>query len=323
MGGTSWDEAHYVSLTSSRAASSTPTFEYDSDVRAGRVEEKAAPRLDPKMFKSFTRECRDSEAHPVTTPIAIGLDVTGSMAEVPALIQGEMPKLMGLLTRQGFVEGPSICFGGIGDAACDTVPMQIGQFEAGIEVDDDIRALYLEGGGGGNRWESYELYLYFLARMVKADHFEKRGEKGYAIIICDESLNPTISCKQLKKVFNVAEQADLDTVEIAEEVKKNWNLYVIVPNMTSHYDNDTMKVLWKKVLGQNLILLENPSDIATSIATIIGLNEGNTDHDSLVADLATEKVSASTAKSLSRSLSNVGKDRKLSRLTKDTGLTTL
>jgi hypothetical protein len=34
----------------------------------------------------------------------------------------------------------------IGDATCDRAPLQIGQFESGIEINQDLAKLWLEGG---------------------------------------------------------------------------------------------------------------------------------------------------------------------------------
>lgn len=312
MGGTSWSNEEYVSRASYRASAKIDTFAYSKAIESGKVEKKAHDTLDPLKFKNGIRECRDSDAHPVTTPVAIGLDVTGSMKSVPSIIQKQLPKLMGMLDRRGYVEGPSICMAGIGDVEYDKVPMQIGQFESGIEIENDITNIYLEGGGGGNRFESYEVFLYFLAKCVRADHFEKRGKKGYAFIICDESLSPKISVTQLKKVFgdncpglDSQSKDDINTKEIVEEVLRNWNLYVIVPDMTSHYNSSDMKKFWKECIGQNVLLLDNPEGITEFIASTIGICEGNVEVSDVVKDLKDMNTDTAVVNSVSKGLSVV------------------
>jgi hypothetical protein len=77
-------------------------------------------------------------------------------------------------------------FGAIGDATCDRAPLQVGQFESDNRMDDDLSRILLEGGGGGQKTESYELAMYFMARHTAADCYEKRGKRGYLFIIGDE-----------------------------------------------------------------------------------------------------------------------------------------
>ena len=78
-------------------------------------------------------------------------DVTGSMGRVPRILQANLCQLMGLLLDKGYLAHPQILIGGIGDATCDHAPLQVGQFESGIEIDEDLAKLWLEGGGGGQR----------------------------------------------------------------------------------------------------------------------------------------------------------------------------
>ena len=96
-------------------------------------------------------------------------DVTGSMRKVPRVLQTKLPQLLGLLQRQGYASDPQIMFGAIGDATCDRVPLQVGQFESDNRMDDDLGRIVLEGGGGGQMTESYELAMYFMARHTATD----------------------------------------------------------------------------------------------------------------------------------------------------------
>ena len=169
MGGTVWSELHYHARAKHRQITGQAAFVYDDDIRHGRAAMAVHEKMAPKLFKNGLREARDSEAHPLSHPVFVGFDVTGSMRFVPYVVQENLCTLMGLLLRRAYLPDPAICIGAIGDAKCDTAPLQIGQFESGIEIEDDLSRLFLEGGGGGQQTESYELALYFLARKTATD----------------------------------------------------------------------------------------------------------------------------------------------------------
>ena len=78
-------------------------------------------------------------------------------------------------------------FGAVLDATCDRVPLQVGQFESDNRMDEHLGNMVLEGGGGGQMTESYELAMYFMARHTAIDCHEKRRRRGYLFIIGDET----------------------------------------------------------------------------------------------------------------------------------------
>ena len=92
-------------------------------------------------------------------PIVLAVDVTGSMGNWSKVMYDKMPMFYGQLLTQGYAEGPDICFAGIGDATTDQAPLQVTKFAKGIDIDEEIKKLWLEGGGGDRDWpcESYEL----------------------------------------------------------------------------------------------------------------------------------------------------------------------
>ena len=114
MGGTAWSDNHYRERAALRACTGDTAFAYDRDISEGRAAGKVHEKMDPRGVT--VRESRDSEAHPASHAVGILMDVTGSMRQVPSILQANLPKLMGLLIREGYLDHPQILIGGIGDA---------------------------------------------------------------------------------------------------------------------------------------------------------------------------------------------------------------
>jgi len=184
MGSSSYSDDFYTARVADRKARGVDTFAHTAAVAKGVAPKAVHPKLDPK---GVTRESRDSAEHPNSVAIGVMFDVTGSMGGVPITLQQKIPQLMGLLLRKGYIQDPQIMFGAVGDFFADHAALQVGQFESGIEMDDDITNLWLEGGGGGTNQESYQDALYFFARHTSTDCWEKRGKKGYLFLIGDEA----------------------------------------------------------------------------------------------------------------------------------------
>lgn len=324
MGSSNWSDRAYTDRATARKLRGESTFAYTGKIEKGEVAAAAHESLDPKRMKAGKREARDSTEHPNSNPVFIGLDVTGSMRQVPSIIQGKLKELMKLLLIKGYLEDPAICVAGIGDAEMyDKAPFQVGQFESGIELENDLTNLYLEGGGGGNRQESYDLALYFLARMVETDAWEKRSKKGYAFIVCDEMLPRECKASSVREVFGITEQSNIPTETLLTEVFERWELYCIVPKMTAHFKTEYQDS-WATALGERLLYLEDPSAISEMIASCIGVLEETVDTEGLVTDLRDAGLSETGTAAVTKALAKVGAGGALSKVTGgDTGLATL
>lgn len=220
--------------------------------------------------KNKIRESRDSDEHPKSFPIIIGLDVTGSMGYIPKeLIKNGFPEIMKKIMDNG-VEHAQVCFMGIGDSECDRAPIQVGQFETSDELTEKwLKSIYLEGGGGGNEGESYALAWYVAGRMTSTDSFEKRGKKGVLITIGDEPYLKTLRKKDAKELFGGAEK-DVDSLQLLDEARKSWDVYHI--NVVDYSGiQPRVQNQWKQTLGDHLINTESRDgkDIPDIIAGII------------------------------------------------------
>jgi len=60
----------------------------------------------------------------------------------------------GQLRSKNYLPDPIISFAGVGDSYTDKAPLQVAEFRQGSALDDEISKLYLEGGGGGQHYES-------------------------------------------------------------------------------------------------------------------------------------------------------------------------
>ena len=305
MGYTLWSDAHYRDRAAHLAAAGRSAFGFDEDIRQLRALPGVHPLMDPAKLKGGRRESRDSALHPTSRAVAVLFDVTGSMHMVPRILQEHLCRLFDLLVDKKYLIDPAVLVGGIGDATCDVAPLQVGQFESGNEIEDDLSRLYLEGGGGGQKTESYELALYFLARKTALDCQEKRGQKGYAFLIGDELPYRRVKRREVEQIFGDTLQADIPIEKIVAEVQKKYELYYILPNLTSYYNDPEILTTWRKLLGQNVIRLPDPATISETIAATIGLAEGSVAMDDLAADLRGAGASRTVASAVSSALADV------------------
>ena len=238
--------------------------------------------LDPKGID--VRESVDSENNPNSTPIIVGLDVTGSMGSIPhELIKGNLGTLMEELIARRPVSDPHLMFMGVGDVVYDRAPLQATQFEADIKIAEQLREIYLEGGGGGNSNESYQLPWYFAAHKTKIDSMSKRNKKGYLFTLGDEEPPKILRASEIKKVFGMDVERDYKTEEVLAMAERNYHVFHIIVEQGNHYRYDGAKVKreWTNLLGQRAIGLSDYKNLAEVIVATIQANEG-ADYDTIV-----------------------------------------
>lgn len=284
MGSGRWSTDVYDAAASYRAATNRPAFDYSDRLASrARSEWKAHDTLDP--FGVGLRESRDSAEHPTSLAIAVLFDVTGSMRQVPQVLQKKLPQLLGLLLRKGYVEHPQILFGAIGDATVDRVPLQVGQFESDNRMDTNLGDIVLEGGGGGQMTESYELALYFMARHTALDCLDKRGRRGYLFIIGDEMAYPQVKAREVRGVIGDDLAEDISLEAIVAEARRKYDVYHLLPEGSSYAGDDRVLEFWQRLLGQNVVRLDDLDAVCETIALTVGLGEGTVDLDRGLRDL--------------------------------------
>ena len=319
MGSGEWLTDVYAERARFKVATGKATFDYDDSLkRLPSHLRKVHPTLDPFGVKA--RESRDSDDHPNSQAVAILFDVTGSMGKIPETLQKKLSELNGLLVRKGYIENPQILFGAIGDirggivamgepgfVRGDIAPLQAGQFESDNRMDENLENLYLEGGGNGQKRESYGLADYFIARHTDIDCWNKRRRKGYFFTIGDEMAWLDINRFEVKKIIGDHLAKDVSLEEIVREVRQRYHRYHIYP-LGASYDNDPeVEGFWKKLLGEGFLKLDDPEAVCETIALQIGINEGRIDLDEGVKHLQELGVPKSTRLTVRRALATGSK----------------
>lgn len=309
MGGSIWSDNEYLKRASHRKSVGSDGFDYHKTAVgiSAMTGEKLKPHKTLDIKNVQLRESRDSKEHPESLAISCLLDVTGSMRKVPKLLQQKLNTLMALLIKKGYVEHPQIMYGAIGDAIFDDIPIQIGQFESGIEGEESLTNLVLEGGGGNGLAESHELSMYFLARHTVMDCLEKRDKKGYLFIITDEPAYKALNKEQVKEYIGDTLQADIPVADIVKELNQKFEVFILIPQDTANCNDKEMLEFWQDFYGQRVVKVPNPSEIAETIASLIGLNEGKIDIDDLTGDLNDLGVAKRTVDNVVTSVSTYAK----------------
>ncbi len=262
MGGTRYSQSNRTF----RAASAGYYTKLVDDIFEQNKKRQIHESMEPS--KALIREARDSENHPHSVPIIIALDVTGSMDRIPHhMVRDGLPRLVSNVIERG-IPDPQILFLAVGDAKCDSYPLQVGQFESGDEeLDLWLTRTYLEGRGGGNGGESYSLAWYFASKHTVTDAWEKRNEKGFLFTIGDEPCHRTISAHEIKEIMGETIEASLSDVELLERAKQKYNVYHL-HIMEGDRGEDSLRY-WEDLLKENCIKVKDHTQIDKAIADII------------------------------------------------------
>jgi hypothetical protein len=266
MGYGSWSSTSYNATSSARSSMSRDQVF---------TQHETAREFEPKLIEK--RESLDSPESPESTAIMIGLDVTGSMGFIAEHIA---KKSLGVLVKGILdtkpVSDPHMLFMAIGDINWDDAPLQVTQFEADNRISDQIVDLYLEGGGGGNKYESYDLAWIFAANKTKTDCWDKRQKKGYLITIGDEEFPISVSPNVLNKQLNLEVAQKGTAKSFLAVAQERWDVFHVIVEEGYHcqYALDTTVEQWEDALGKHAIRLNDYRYISEVILSVIRVNEG-------------------------------------------------
>jgi hypothetical protein len=180
----------------------------------------------------------------------------------------------------------------------------VGQFESDNRMDDDLGRILLEGGGGGQQTESYELAMYFMARHTALDSVQKRGRRGYLFIIGDEMAYGRVKPAEVLGVIGDTLSEPVGLKAILAQLQEKFDVYFILPGDAGYGGSAKILGFWRKLLGQNVIALDDLDAVCETIALTVGLGEEAIDLAEGLDDLA--QVGSAAGAAVGKALARLG-----------------
>lgn len=262
MGNGYFDDRQYIADRVQRAANNVPDFAYTQTAK--KVHETLDPMRIRKKLHGVLESC-DSVEHPISTPIIVTFDVTGSNYSNACVVHQDLPSLMAKLSA--VCENPQLAIWSNDDViAVGPNAIQMSEFESNNLIDNSIRHLWLTSDGGSNGRESYDLLVYAAARLTSIDSM-KRGKKGVMCLYADEEFYHQVERQAVKEIFGDEIPRAIPIGDMFAEAMRKWNIYMMWPR--SGYASARRQ--YQELVGDSrVITVERPNQLCDQIAEIVG-----------------------------------------------------
>jgi len=250
------------------------------DPTGGRSYSSPASAASSASPVSAAIEVPDKVVTQCQSPVIIICDGTGSMGDFPKVIFSKLPLLDDGM--KDYLTDPEISYAMVGDAGYDGHPLQVQPFSKGTAMVDAIAKLSIEGGGGGNQTESYDLAaLYYL------NNFEapKAVIKPILIFICDEGVYPNTDKNWAGRFAKVKQERMITDTELFRQLTEKFSVYCIRKHYENGLVNDKMTgsnlrihQQWEKLVGADRIaMLQDPARVADLILGLLAVETDKMD----------------------------------------------
>lgn len=288
MGYSRWDSNTYADATALRsatlnAARSAGASAADARASVFTQNTKGCAKAEFLPTSFNMRESRNSEANPNACPIILAADNTGSMGFIAERIAlQEIGKLVPELISRQVVTDPHILMMSIGDVWCDRYPIQATQFESDARLVEQLTQLYLEGNGGGNGFESYDMAWAFAAYKTDTDA-SRCGRKGYIFTFGDEPpipKNKAYTQTQLNRLLGTSMSTNEDILPgtLLNLASENWYVFHVITTQGSYCRHAPsllrVKAQWTDYLGSRALVLNDTQYLSEVVLAAISIQEG-------------------------------------------------
>jgi hypothetical protein len=182
-------------------------------------------------------------------PLVVAVDVTGSMQTWPREIFDRLPLLYNTLMQ--YRPDLEISFAAIGDGACDRWPLQATRFAKGFDLEENLKGIYGEGGGG-DQPESYGLF----AQWVRTHVTTTVAERPFLIVFGDAPMHAKTPAAQIEGILGDEAKGDVDSIAAWQEVAQKWNTWFL--RRPGEKKGDAIDDQWAKAIGvQQVVHMED------------------------------------------------------------------
>lgn len=265
--------------TSRAAAGISPLDYHDRMVKTEAAARRVHEMLSPARMVNGRRECRPSTTHPDPTPIIVAFDATGSMASCPRELQSKLGTMIDDFRGVAGVESPQVLIAAFDDAfaAGAKNALQVGQFEPGEEMENDLSKIWLTGQGGGTDDESSDLVLHFAAHHTDIAACSRRG---YLFIITDERAYTRADERVLHEVFG-PQTPVTNLAETIQTASAKYEIFVLTPTGTTNYDAQWLSRFWNNLLPGRHLQIGDAEHANVVMTAILGRHTGALSEDAV------------------------------------------
>lgn len=220
-------------------------------------------------------------------PIDYCFDITGSMGDIPLMMWDRWPNVIRELILRQYLENPELSVAMVGDINSDKYPIQICDYSILRNLDAWFKRIcWLERNGGGQTYESYELFAWFYLNRVERPN----AKNPFLLFTGDEGFYPEIKGSDLRQHFG-GEASNISAEEVFAALLKKYkgNVFLLHRRYggSSRSDKEIVKQ-WENVLGSpRVIKMKEDAAIADLTLGVFALASGSRTLDGYCEDMAT------------------------------------
>lgn len=170
----------------------------------------------------------------------------------------------------------------VGDANSDQAPLQVTEFAEGTDIDSQLAKLWLEGGGGGQNYETYELAAYYLAKKCEMPNAE---QKGIVFFTGDEGYYPAVLAEHRAEIFG-DDGPTIPAAEIWKELRRKFHVFFLHKPYFDEEVDEEMVEKWNKAVGPEHVLhMDDPKAVVDVMLGAIALAYKSRTMDKYFSDM--------------------------------------